>query len=164
MSRSVSQTAVALGVGILFGLGLAISRMIDPQKVKDFLDFTAIGSGGWDPSLAIVMGTAVAVMAAFVLVARRRGAPVLAETFSQPPSSRARIDGRLVAGAAIFGVGWGVSGFCPAPIIGNIALTPAPAITFTLAMVLGYWSARALISARSGASAMLSGARLPDAA
>lgn len=151
MSRNTKQIVIALSVGILFGFGLALSRMIDPEKVKDFLDFAAIGSGGWDPSLGVVMATAVGVMALFIRLARRRETPLVAETFSQPPSARARIDRRLVVGAAIFGVGWGLSGFCPAPIIADIAFTPASAATFVAAMAGGYWIARAVSDARRGA-------------
>ena len=151
MTNKAQQVAVALGVGILFGFGLAISRMIDPEKVKDFLDFAAIGDGGWDPSLAVVMATAVAVMAVFVRVAKRRQAPVLAVEFSQPPSRRAKIDRKLVGGAAIFGVGWGLSGFCPAPIIADVAFTPVSAITFVAAMTLGFWLSKTVATARRGA-------------
>lgn len=151
MSNKSKQVAIALAVGILFGFGLAISRMIDPEKVKDFLDFTAIGDGGWDPSLAVVMATAVAVMAVFVRLAKRRQTPLIAAEFSQPPSRRAPIDRKLVGGAAIFGVGWGLSGFCPAPIIADVAFTPASAMTFVAAMTFGYWLSKTVAAARRGA-------------
>lgn len=148
MSKNTTQTAVALGVGILFGFGLALSRMIDPEKVKDFLDVAAIGSGGWDPSLGVVMATAVGVMMLFLRIARRRQAPLVATAFSQPPSPRAKIDRKLIGGAAIFGIGWGLSGFCPAPIIADIAFTPAAAATFVAAMAIGYWLTRAVSNAQ----------------
>lgn len=146
MTRNRLQTLVALGIGITFGFGLAISRMIDPEKVKAFLDFTAMGSGGWDPSLSVVMATAVAVMAMFVRIGKRRRAPIVAAEFSHPPTGR--IDVRLVSGAAIFGVGWGLSGFCPAPIIANVAFTPASALTFVAAMAGGYWMTKTLFDRR----------------
>ena len=151
MSKKTQQVVVALGVGILFSFGLAISRMIDPEKVKDFLDFAAIGNGVWDPSLAILMATAVAVIAVFVRVAKRRQTPLIAVEFSQPPSRRAKIDRKLVGDAAIFGVGWGLSGFCPAPIIADVAFTPASAITFVAAMTGGYWLSKTLSAVRRGA-------------
>ncbi len=156
MTGNTRQTLIALGVGILFGFGLALSRMIDPEKVKDFLDFAAIGNGGWDPSLGVVMATAVGL---FVQIARRRQAPLVAPAFSHPPSRRAKIDRKLIGGAAIFGVGWGLSGFCPAPIIANIAFTPASAATFVAAMAVGYWLARAASNMRHGPIRPPEGAR-----
>jgi uncharacterized protein len=142
VSRNARQPVVALGVGIVFGFGLAVSRMIDPQKVKDFLDFTAVSTGGWDPSLAVVMATALVVMAVFVRLAGQRQTPLVAAEYSFPPSAHARIDRKLVLGSAIFGVGWGLSGFCPAPAISDIAFSPLSAGTFVASMSIGYWLAR----------------------
>jgi uncharacterized membrane protein YedE/YeeE len=116
---------------LLFGLGLGISGMTHPSKVLGFLDFT----GAWDPSLAIVMGAAVASCAAFGWVARRRGAPLLDPTFVT--IDRTRVDGRLLSGAAIFGIGWGLCGVCPGPGIVSLASGHAWPLVFVLAMALG---------------------------
>ena len=104
-----------LGAGALFGVGLAIGGMTDPARVKGFLDFF----GTWDPTLVFVLAGAVATTFVLVRLAGGRSAPVLAEGFSPPNAGK--IDGKLVAGAAIFGAGWGLSGFCPGPAIAAIA-------------------------------------------
>lgn len=129
--------AGALVSGILFGLGLAIAQMTDPQKVKDFLDIAAISSGGWDPSLAFVMGGGVIVFFIGFRLFGRRAAPVAAPAFSLP--TRSRIDAPLIAGSAIFGVGWGIAGFCPGPAIADVALVPGSALLFLAAMIAGSW-------------------------
>lgn len=105
------RMVVALLSGALFGLGLAVSGMADPRKVIGFLDVT----GDWDPTLALVMGGAllVVVPAFRAIFGRRR--PVLAEDFELP--SNKEIDTRLLGGSALFGVGWGLSGFCPGPAV-----------------------------------------------
>ncbi len=126
---------VALFSGALFGLGLAVSGMANPAKVIGFLDVT----GDWDPTLAFVMGGAllVSVPAFRVIFGRRR--PVLAEDFELP--SNKEVDARLLGGSALFGVGWGLSGFCPGPAV--TALIPAlvtgiaPVFAFVAAMVAG---------------------------
>src|SRR5690349_21427678 len=99
----------AFASGFVFGLGLVISQMINPAKVLAFLDIF----GDWDPSLAFVMGGAVAVSALGYAYARRRGMPVLAPSLDVP--SRRDLDPRLLTGAAIFGIGWGLVGLCPGP-------------------------------------------------
>jgi hypothetical protein len=125
------QIASAFGVGLLFGLGLVVSGMANPAKVLAFLDVT----GRWDPSLALVMGAAVAVSALGYRVARRRGRPVLAARLDVP--TRRDLDPRLLAGAAIFGVGWGLAGLCPGPALILLTVVPARAVTFAAAMVAG---------------------------
>ena len=103
--------------GLVFGLGLALSEMTHAGKVLGFLDV----AGAWDPSLLLVLGGAVAVTAVAFRFVLRRPAPLLADRFHLPATNR--IDLPLVAGAAIFGVGWGISGYCPGP---GIALLAAP--------------------------------------
>jgi uncharacterized membrane protein YedE/YeeE len=126
---------VALFSGALFGLGLAVSGMANPARVIGFLDVTV----DWDPTLALVMGGALLVtVPAFRMIFGRRR-PVLAETFELP--TKKEIDARLVGGSALFGVGWGLSGFCPGPAM--VALVPAivtgilPVFVFAAAMIAG---------------------------
>jgi len=104
----------ALGVGVLFGLGLAISGMLNPAKVFAFLDIT----GAWDPTLAVVMAAGLGVNAVAYRLTMRRAAPVLAQAFQVP--TRTDIDARLVVGSAIFGVGWGIAGICPGPALASL--------------------------------------------
>ena len=127
--------------GVMFGAGLLISGMTDPTKVLGFLDLF----GAWDATLAFVMAGAVAVSSAGFVLARRRGAPILAAAHLWP--TRKDIDTPLVAGAALFGVGWGLVGLCPGPALVNLAGFSAPVIVFVIAMAIGmlgydYWSAR----------------------
>lgn len=127
----MAKTVSALALGLLFGLGLLVSGMADPAKVRAFLDVT----GRWDPSLALVMAGAVAVSAAGYRLALRRGRPVLAPRFDVP--TRRDLDLRLIAGAAIFGLGWGLVGLCPGPALTILTVAPAEALTFVAAMVAG---------------------------
>lgn len=121
----------ALLCGFVFGWGLVISGMTQPTKVLGFLDVF----GAWDASLAVVMAAALAVSAAGFALARRRGQPYLA---AQPYwSSNATIDRPLIAGSAIFGVGWGLVGLCPGPALVNIATLSLPVIMFVAAMAAG---------------------------
>ena len=130
-----AQFAVAAASGLLFGIGLYVSQMVDPFKVLRFLDFTAIPSGGWDPSLAFVMGGGLVVMFAAVQYAKRWERPLYDSTFHGPDYNR--IDTPLVVGSAIFGVGWGMSGICPGPAISLIAFLPDNLWIFLLAMFAG---------------------------
>lgn len=127
----MSRMIVALFSGALFGLGLAVSGMANPEKVVDFLDVT----GDWDPTLAFVMGGAVLVTGIAFRFVLRRERPVLDEGFSVP--RRNDVNGRLLGGASLFGVGWGLSGFCPGPAV--VALTTGlPAVfAFFAAMLAG---------------------------
>lgn len=108
--------------GLLFGAGLYISQMVDPLKVLRFLDFTAIPTGGWDPSLAFVMGGGLIVMFFAVQYGKSRGKPLFDSAFHQPEYTR--IDTPLVLGAVLFGIGWGMSGVCPGPAISLLAFLP----------------------------------------
>ncbi len=121
----------AFAAGLLFGLGLIVSQMVNPAKVIAFLDIF----GAWDPSLAVVMGAAVAASALGYVVVRRRGAPVLASCLEIP--TRRDLDPRLLAGAAIFGVGWGLSGLCPGPALAILPLGLWQAFVFVGAMLTG---------------------------
>ena len=121
----------ALISGTLFGIGLALSQMINPAKVLGFLDLF----GSWDPSLALVMGGALAVTAGTFAAIRRRPAPLLAETFRLP--GKKEIDARLLSGAAIFGVGWGLAGWCPGPALSSLGLGSWRALVFVAAMGIG---------------------------
>jgi uncharacterized membrane protein YedE/YeeE len=134
MGIGTIRLAVALFSGAVFGLGLAVSGMADPAKVIGFLDV----AGEWDPTLAFVMGGALLVtVPAFRLIFRRRR-PVLGD-FDLP--SEKRVDARLLGGSALFGVGWGLSGFCPGPAV--VALVPAlatgivPVLAFVAARIAG---------------------------
>jgi len=117
--------------GALFGLGLTVSRMIDPAKVLGFLDV----AGNWDASLALVMTGALLVMAPAYRIARGRRTPLAAETFHIP--ERRTIDAPLVLGAIVFGAGWGLVGLCPGPAVSGLALGRHEVLVFVLAMLAG---------------------------
>jgi uncharacterized membrane protein YedE/YeeE len=117
--------------GLIFGAGLLISGMNQPEKVLGFLDIF----GEWDATLAFVMAGAVAVSAIGFALARRSAAPVFAAKFSWP--ERRDIDVPLVAGAVLFGIGWGLVGICPGPALVNLAGFSLPIVVFVVAMVLG---------------------------
>lgn len=132
----------ALGSGCLFGFGLALSGMVDPARVRAFLDVT----GDWDPSLAFVLvGAAGVAFVGFRLV-RRLGQPLFAAGYDLP--GRKRIDRRLVLGAAIFGVGWGLAGFCPGPAVAALSFAGTPALAFVGAMLAGMLLHDRLLGAR----------------
>jgi uncharacterized membrane protein YedE/YeeE len=121
----------ALLAGSLFGFGLAVSEMIDPGRVIGFLDVM----GRWDPTLLFVMGGALAVtVPGFPLILRQRR-PALGERFSLP--TKTKVDLPLVMGAAIFGAGWGLAGFCPGPALAALVTLAPPVFVFVAAMVLG---------------------------
>ena len=117
--------------GVLFGFGLAISSMINPAKIVGFLDIT----GNWDPSLAFVMGGAVFVTAVTFRVILNRPAPMFANKFELP--SKVNLDGKLILGAAIFGIGWAVSGLCPGPAISSIIFLDENLLIFISTLLLG---------------------------
>jgi uncharacterized membrane protein YedE/YeeE len=121
--------------GVLFGAGLTLSQMVDPAKVLGFLDFAGIADGTWDPSLAFVMAGALAVSAVGYRLVFRRAAPLMAAHFTLP--TRKDIDARLVAGAAVFGVGWGLAGYCPGPAVAALAFGNAEVLAFVVAMLVG---------------------------
>ncbi|MGN6529951.1 MAG: DUF6691 family protein [Burkholderiaceae bacterium] len=125
------QALASLLVGLVFGLGLILSGMSDPAKVLGFLDIA--GSG--DPSLAFVMGGAIAVGLPAFALARGRASPVLGGTLHLPATRR--IDRRLVLGSLAFGVGWGIAGFCPGPALVALGMGLPKAAVFVLAMLAG---------------------------
>ena len=135
--------ATAAISGLLFGAGLYVSQMVDPLKVLRFLDFTAIPSGGWDPSLAFVIVPAILVMFIAVRMGRRRPAPLFDVEFHEPEYKR--IDARLVGGAALFGVGWGMSGICPGPAIALIAFPPDGIWLFLAALIAGSYAGSLIV-------------------
>lgn len=123
---------IALGSGALFGFGLSLSGMVDPARVLGFLN---LASGHWDPSLMFVLGGAVIVAIPGVMLQRRLGRPLFDESFHLP--QKTAIDGRLVGGSALFGIGWGLAGFCPGPALSALSLGLAPVLVFVLAMAIG---------------------------
>ncbi|MCZ7467419.1 YeeE/YedE family protein [Rhizobium rhizogenes] len=131
-NQAMARVALALMAGALFGFGLSLSGMVDPARVSGFLD---VASGHWDPSLMFVLGGAVSVAVPGVLLSRFIARPVLAENFSFP--AKTRIDRPLILGSAIFGIGWGLAGFCPGPALSAFALGLLPVILFVCAMIAG---------------------------
>lgn len=134
---------VNLALGLLFGLGLVLSGMSDPAKVLNFLDL----AGSFDPSLAFVMGGAVLVAFIGFRLTLRRERPVLAPRFQLP--TRRDIDARLILGPALFGIGWGLGGFCPGPVFTALGLGASGTLVFVPAMLAGMWAARALAERRA---------------
>jgi uncharacterized membrane protein YedE/YeeE len=128
---STIRALAALAAGAIFGFGLALSGMLDPARIRGFLDFF----GDFDASLAFVFVGAVAVSSAGYLISRRLPRPALAEKFELPTKSA--IDTPLLAGAAVFGLGWGMAGFCPGPAIAALSLGLPPVFVFTVLMLLG---------------------------
>lgn len=122
MSRLVGWV-VPLVAGLLFGLGLIVSGMMDPAKVQAFLDV----GGRWDPSLALVMGGAIAVALPVFQLARRR----------HPAVPHGPVEGRLIVGSVLFGIGWGLSGYCPGPVLVAASAGSAEALGYGVAMGLG---------------------------
>ena len=124
----------ALVAGLVFGAGLTVSRMVDPAKVLGFLDFAGMVRGTWDPSLALVMGGALAVSAPAYYYAQRRGRAALGPL--RIPTRR-DIDRRLAFGAVVFGIGWGLVGFCPGPAVAALGFGAGKAVIFFVAMLGG---------------------------
>jgi len=131
MASNVFRAAAALASGLVFGLGLAVSGMMDPARVIGFLDV----AGDWDPTLAFVMGGALLVAVPAYRFIPRRGRPLLEEEFSLP--EKKAIDTPLVGGSALFGVGWGLVGFCPGPAIAALGTGFVPVFAFVAAMLAG---------------------------
>jgi uncharacterized membrane protein YedE/YeeE len=130
-NRQLARGLAALACGLIFGLGLAIAGMIDPLKVLGFLDI----AGAWDASLMFVLGGAVTVAAFGYWLVLRRPMPSLADRFHL--STRRDIDAPLLVGSALFGVGWGLVGYCPGPAIASIGFANPEAVWFVPAMLAG---------------------------
>ncbi|MEZ5977364.1 MAG: DUF6691 family protein [Planctomycetota bacterium] len=126
-----ARNVLAFVPGLLFGAGLAISGMTDPSKVIGFLDL----AGGWDPTLAFVMAGALVTFAVGRRVVVRRTAPVCGGSF--PPAPSRSLGPALVIGSILFGVGWGLVGFCPGPALAGLAGLHVEALVFVVAMVVG---------------------------
>ena len=133
------KTVIPFGAGVLFAIGLCGSGMTNPEKVQNFLDVT----GSWDPSLAFVMAGAIGAHVLFARWAMRAKKPYFADAFAWPAFRR--IDVRLLAGAAIFGVGWGLSGYCPGPAILSIVHPSRALYAFLLAMTIATIATRRLL-------------------
>jgi uncharacterized membrane protein YedE/YeeE len=132
----------ALVAGVLFGVGLAVSHMTNPAVVLGFLDV----AGAWNPTLAFVMGGALAVTAVGYRLVLRRAHPLLEPSFQLP--TRRDVDARLVVGAAVFGLGWGLVGFCPGPALAALASGQPGVFVFAAALAAGSLLARRALAAR----------------
>jgi len=135
----MKMNLVALLAGIIFGLGLALSRMIDPNKVLNFLDI----SGDWDPSLAFVMMGALAVTMITFRFILKRPAPVFESSFHV--SKQSIINKSLIMGAAVFGIGWGMTGYCPGPAVASLGLFSMESVLMVVAIYAGFFAERYLV-------------------
>ena len=132
----MGATNIAAAIaGLMFGIGLAVSGMVDPARILGFLDFSAIAAGTWDPSLALVFAGALGVSLPAFALGRRRGAPVGAPAFQDPPA--AAIDGKLLTGAGLFGIGWGLVGYCPGAALAAFGFGQPATLGFVAAMIVG---------------------------
>jgi len=136
MSTSAVKTAVGYIAGLLFGLGLAVSGMTDPARVLGFLDI----AGAWDPTLMFVLGAAVGTTFVGYRLVFARGTPLFSAKFQLP--TKQELDAKLLGGAALFGVGWGLSGYCPGPAIASMGGLTLPLLALLAAMVLGWFIAQ----------------------
>jgi len=129
----MQRIIIALISGLIFGAGLVISEMVNPTKVQNFLDLF----GNWDSSLAFVMGGAVAVTLVTSRFILKRKTPIFAERFYM--AVKTSIDARLILGASLFGLGWGLSGYCPGPGLLNAMINQGEAVVFLPALIIGGW-------------------------
>ncbi|WP_019960072.1 DUF6691 family protein [Woodsholea maritima] len=126
--------------GLIFGAGLTLSQMVNPQKVINFLDIT----GHWDPSLAFVMAGAIAItLPGFWLIRKRQNRPLCAPNHAWP--TKTTLDKRLIGGAVLFGIGWGLMGLCPGPALAQLSLNPLPGLYFVLIMIAGLVATRFIL-------------------
>ena len=138
MTQRHAPVLTAFGCGLIFGIGLVISGMTDPARIRAFLDVT----GNWNPSLALVMIGAIATAAPFFSYARRR------EGDGGGGQDGRRIDAQLVIGATIFGIGWGLTGICPGPAFVNLVAAPQPVVLLLVAMGGGLALSRWIVARR----------------
>ncbi|MED5250685.1 MAG: DUF6691 family protein [Pseudomonadota bacterium] len=136
MSTPAVKTAAGYLAGLLFGLGLAISGMTDPARVLGFLDI----AGAWDPTLMFVLGAAVGTTFVGYRLVFARGTPLFSAKFQLP--TKQELDAKLLGGAALFGVGWGLSGYCAGPAIASMGGLTLPLLALLAAMVLGWFIAQ----------------------
>ena len=143
MTRNILQFSAALLSGIVFGFGLSLSGMLNPVRVQGFLDVF----GDWDPSLAFVLGGAVTVAFIGMQVMKRMRRPFFDDSFHIPTNRK--IDSPLVIGSTLFGLGWGIGGFCPGPAVASLSVGIPQTVLFVVAMLVGMtlydrvWSRRA---------------------
>lgn len=138
MNGQAAKALVAAAAGLLFGLGLSVSQMVNPAKVINFLDV----AGHWDPTLALVLGGALLVTVPAFRLILRRSAPLLDGRFHLP--TRQDIDLRLIGGASLFGIGWGLAGLCPGPAVVASLSGFAGVLVFVATMLAGSWLASRL--------------------
>lgn len=131
MNRIIYQFGAALLSGIVFGFGLSLSGMLNPVRVQGFLDVF----GNWDPSLAFVLGGAVAVALIGVQMMKRLRHPAFDDSFHVPMDRK--IDTPLIIGSALFGLGWGIGGFCPGPAVASLSVGIPQTMLFVVAMLIG---------------------------
>lgn len=148
MNASITAThyraaTLALVAGLVFAAGLTLGGMTDPRKVQGFLNIGGIASGKWDPSLAFVMGGALIVSFLAFWSIKGRVAPWLAAKFELP--TRRDIDARLIIGAALFGIGWGIGGYCPGPALASLLIGGTDIVYFMAAMVAGMIGAKLIL-------------------
>ena len=122
--------------GLIFGFGLALAGMLNPSKVQGFLNIFGV----WDPSLAFVMGGGIIVNAIGYYFVLKRDKPLFAEKFAIPTNKN--IDKNVLIGSAVFGIGWGLAGLCPGPVISNVLLQPQDALIFLIIMIFGLFLGR----------------------
>ncbi|WP_198650452.1 DUF6691 family protein [Saccharospirillum mangrovi] len=127
------RLAAALAAGMVFGLGLSVAQMIDPAKIINFLNVF----GQWDPSLAFVMGGGLVVNAILTPLIFKRAHPLWADYFRLP--AKTEIDRRIVLGGIIFGIGWGLAGYCPGPMITSLSFADSSIVTIIVAYLIGTW-------------------------
>lgn len=156
MSRAARQTTVSALAGVLFAAGLGLGGMTQPSKVLAFLDF----GGAWDPSLAFVMLGAVATHAFAYRLIRGRTAPLFADAFQIP--KRTDVDWKLIGGASVFGIGWGLGGYCPGPAVVSLGGGSVQPLVFVVMMVLGMLLADKLAAPSRGSPAPLGAAEQPS--
>ncbi len=137
------KTLSAFAIGLVFGIGILLSGMANPAKVLNFFDI----AGTWDPSLMFVMGGALIVTAIGYRLVFRMGGPMLGQKFHVP--TRKDLDARLIGGSAIFGIGWGISGFCPGGLVPAIGLGTFEPLLTALAVLAGMGALRLITSVRS---------------
>lgn len=135
---------IAFAAGLLFGLGLSLGGMTQPAVVLGFLDIF----GAWDPRLVFVMAGAVLTTAVGYRLVLRRPRPLLAERFQWPMSRR--IDARLIGGAALFGIGWGIAGYCPGPALASLGAGAPALLVLVACMIAGWWLAARLLPPAGG--------------
>ncbi|WP_424974164.1 DUF6691 family protein [Dinoroseobacter sp. S124A] len=140
-------------IGLVFGVGISLSGMANPAKVLNFFDI----AGAWDPSLAFVMGGALVVTGLGYRLALRRATPVLALRFQVP--SRTGLDPSLLSGAAIFGVGWGIAGFCPGGALPALGTGRVEVAVFVAALITGILLTRLTLDRRAGPRGLAPGSR-----